>query len=359
MSVEGSAVVQQDTATPSQTDPFATQDDVDLGAVWDKMERDNGAARGEDGKFASTNATAETPEPMEGGEGGEPEAVAETSTPAVVDVPLPSNWNGKEELWQKIPADLREPLRAMQEELHQRQSHMGRELAAYKPIGEVIQKYGEYFGGARGSYKPPEAIDYLFNLQRQMDDKPIETLLQIADTYELRPHLAQMFGGQSSQGGDPILLARIDQLETLLRQNSGQKFDPSMIDQRLEAKLTEKQTLSEVEKAISRVEDEMPLLKQVPDEDLVYFTDKARTKLGQTASYEAVYKLAGEMAINADPDLRAKAAAVKPAAGQDPSKVAAAKRANEANLRSTSPEKGRTLSDDDMLAQVWEKNQRA
>lgn len=358
MSVEGQSVAEQAT---QELAPFQTVEDVELGAVWDRIERDNGAARAEDGKFASPNAADAPQEPLEGGKGEGAEAAVEPSTPAVADVPLPSNWNGKEELWQKIPTDLREPLRAMQEELHQRQSQMGRELAAYKPIGEVIQRYGEYFDGERGSYKPNEAIDYLFSLQRQMDDKPIETLLQIADTYELRPKLAQLFSGQSGeQGGSAVLLARIDQLENLLKQSAGQKPDyASIIDQRLEQKLTEKQTLSEVEKAMSRVEEAMPLIAQVDEETLLFFTNKARTKLGDPASYEAVYKLAGEMAINADPDLRAKAAAVQPAAVQDPAKVAAAKRANSANLRSTSPDKGRVLTEDEELAQVWEKSQRA
>ena len=358
MSVEGSAVAQQEAFTPDPANPFGTQEDAELSAVWDKIERDNGASRGEDGKFTSANATAEPPEPLEGGEGEGAEVAVEPSTPAVADVPLPSNWNGKEELWQKIPADLREPLRAMQEELHQKTTQLGRELSQWKPVGEVIQKYGDYFGGARGNYKPTEAIDYLFSLQRQMDDNPKETLLQIADTYELRPYLAQLFGGQQGEGGSSVLLARIDQLENLLKQANGQKFDPSIIDQRLEQKLTERQTMSEVEQAMSRVEDAMPLIKQVDQETLIFFTDKARAKLGETASYEAVYKLAGEMAINADPDLRAKVAAPV-AAAQDPAKVAAAKRANSANLRSTSPDKGRVLSEEEELAQVWEKAQRA
>ncbi len=357
MSVEGQSVAEQAT---QELAPFQTADDAELGAVWDRIERDNGASRSDDGKFASPNATDAPQEPLEGGEGEGAEAAVEPSTPAIADVPLPSNWNGKEELWQKIPADLREPLRAMQEELHQRQSQMGRELAAYKPIGEVIQRYGDYFGGPRGNYKPNEAIDYLFSLQRQMDDDPINTLMQIADTYELRPHLAKLFAGQEGeQAGSAVLLARIDQLENLLKQASGQKFDPSIIDQRLEQKLTEKQTLSDIETAMSRVEKDMPLITQVDQDTLIFFTDKARAKLGEAASYEAVYKLAGEMAINADPDLRAQAAAVQPAAAQDPAKVAAAKRANSANLRSTSPDKGRVLTEEEELAQVWEKAQRA
>lgn len=353
MSVEGS--ISHDQTAPD-TAPVTVNDDQELGAVWDRLERDNGSGRDDAGRFSSANGGDEQ-DPLEGGE-GEATAPAETSTPAAVEVPLPSNWNGKEELWQKIPADLREPLRAMQEELHQRQSQMGRELSAYRPIGEVIQRYSDYFGGERGNYKPHEAVDYLFGLQRSMDDNPVETLLQIADTYNLRPALAQMFGGGSEgQGGgnEVQLQARIDQLENQIRNMA----DPSKIDQRVEQKFEEKRVFSQAEAAMSRVVEAMPLIKEVPDEDLVYFIQKARAKLGETANYEAVLKSAGEMAINADPDLRARAAAVTPAAAQDPSRVAAAKRANSTNIRSTSTGQGRQLTEDEELAKVWEKNQRA
>jgi len=341
----------------ANADAFVTQEDTELGAVWDRVERDNGSARDDSGKFASTTPVENT-EPLEGGEGGDAETTAETSTPAVVDVPLPSNWQGKADLWAKVPSEIREPLRQMQEELHQKQSQLGRELSQWKPVGEVINKYSDYFGGARGNYKPNEAIDYLFNLQKQMDDNPVDTLLQIADTYELRPMLAQMFAGQSQGGGDPVLLAEIAQLKTLLSKQ--QSFDPSVIDQRLDAKLQERVQLEEINDVMKRVQSDMPLINEVDDASLEFYINKAWSKLGDTASREAVLRMAGDMAINADPDLRVKAAAVvKPAAGQDPTRVAAAKRANETNIRSTSPEKGRKLTDEEELGQIWEKNQRA
>lgn len=353
MSVEASAVIDQSSAAPTET---PVSDDSSLAAVWDRLERDNGAARDESGKFASTtpvDEAAETPDPLEGGE-GEAATVAETSTPAVVEVPLPSNWRGLEETWAKIPADLREGIKAHEDKLHQTLSQQGQALSAYKPIGDVIQRYGDYFNGERGSYKPAEAIDYLFGLQRSMDENPMETLLQIADTYELRPKLAEMLGGQGAGQSESVLLAKISQLENTIRGMS----DPSKIDQRIAEKLREDREFSAVESVISRTSKDMPLYDQIPETDLVHFINRSWQKLGSAASQEAVLKSAYDMAINADPDLRAKAAALKTAAVQDPAKVAAAKRANETNIRSTSTGKGRELTDDELLAQVYDKNQR-
>lgn len=356
MSVEAAAVIDNNPA------PVATVDttDADLGAIWDKNERDNGAVR-EDGRFASPKTIEHDPaetqatSPLEGGE-GEATAEAETSTPAPVEVPLPSSWRGKEELWGKIPADLKEPLRAHQEELHKTLSQQGQALSAYKPIGDVIQKYGDYFDGRTASYKPAEAVEYLFSLQRGMDAAPMETLMQIIDTYELRPKLAEMFGGQGGehQSDNSVLLAEINQLKTIIRSMG----DPSKIDERISTRLSEERQTKEVEDEISRVSKDMPLYSDIPESDLVHFINRSWAKLGDTASREAVLKSAYDMAINADPDLRAKAAALKSAATHDPERVAAAKRANESNIRSTSTGKGRELTEDEQLAQVWEKNQR-
>lgn len=352
MSVEGSTVIDQNTAAPVGN----VDVDADLGAVWDRLERDNGAAR-ENGKFASANKeeTAITQEPLEGGE-GEAAAVAETSTPEAVEVPLPSSWRGKDDLWAKIPADLKEPLRAHQEELHKTLSQQGQALSAYRPIGDVIQKYSDYFDGRRASYKPAEAVEYMFGLQRSMDDNPVETLLQIADSYQLRPKLAEMFGGQGGEQTDnsQVLLAKISQLESTLREMG----DPSKIDARITSKLKEDREYSQVEEEISRVSKDMPLYAEIPEQDMVYFINKSWEKLGGAASKEAVLKSAYDMAINADPDLRAKAAAVKAAASGDPERVAAARRANATNIRSTSTGKSRELTDDELLAQVYDKNQR-
>ncbi|MBY3582222.1 hypothetical protein HJA77_13750 [Rhizobium bangladeshense] len=333
-----------------------TSDDDALGAIFDRMEQNNGATRGADGRFTSNRAdTADTngaDEPLEGG-GGEDKAAGDTSTPPA-DVPLPSSWRGKEDLWAKVPAELKTDLRAHQEELHKTLSQQGQLLSAYKPLGDVISNYKEYFGGERGNYKPHEAVEYLFSLQRGMDENPMETLLTIADNYELRPQLAKMFGGEAGEGDNNpnVLLAKISQLENTIRSMG----DPSQIDQRISKRLTEEREIGTVNELISRVTKDMPLYDQIPEPDLVTFIHFAKQKLGSSASQEAVLQRAYDMAVNADPDLRAKAAALKTAAATDPSQVAAAKRATQANLRSTSTGRTRELTEEEELGAVYDKH---
>lgn len=354
-----------------------TDMDADLGAVWDRMERDNGAERGDGGRFASPNGdVAETGEgaatgdpdgkeqaSLEGGEGEE--QTAEISTPAV-DVPLPANMLGLEDTWGKIPADLRGPIAAHMEKLHAKSSELGRTVSEYRPIGEALMEFKEYFDGTKGQYKPADAVKFLFGLQRGMDEKPLETLIEIADRYHLRPALAKAFGQAAQAGADgqqaapqsdytAALLSEIGNLKKTLADmaaNASPDRLNSAIEQKLKQTRTEEQTID----LISRTSKEMPLFDDVAEPDMVHFINRSWEKLGTTASQEAVLKSAYDMAVNADPDLRKKAAALANAAAPDPKQVADAKRANDANIRSTSTGKARDLTDDELLSAVYDKH---
>lgn len=362
-SVETSPI--ETTAAPVSLDTSTVheQEEKALGDVWDRIVQTNGATRGDDGKFTKTiehnpvGANTETTgdEPLEGGEAGEAETVVESSTPTAVEVPLPSNWRGLEETWEKIPADIRPAVKAHADKLQQQASDLGREVAAFKPLGETVQKYKDYFGGSRGNYKPHEAMDYLFGLQKNMDDDPINTLLSIADTYELRPVLAQMFGvgGEAVNPDTQSLLTEIGQLKRMLQESS----DPSKISSLIDKRLNEDRVTTQVNEVISRTatKEAMPLYSEV-EAELPFYISKAWAKLGESASQEAVLKSAYDMAVNADPDLRSKVAAPKVAAtNTDPARLAAAKNANQSNLRSTSTGNTRKLTEVEELGAVYDK----
>lgn len=346
--------------------------DADLGAVWDRMESTNGAQRGDGGRFTSQagdapatddNAAGEAvgagiKEPLEGGEGGVT-IEGELSTPPA-DVPLPSNWRGLEDVWGKLPADVLEPIAAHEAKLHQTLSQQGQTLAAYKPLGDTLLEYKEYFNGEKMNVKPHEAVGFLLSLQRGMDTNPVQTALEILDRYDLRGAMAEALGVTPAAGGEAkqtdntqALMTRIGQLEEIIRANN----DPSKIDQRISQKLDEDRASTQVNDVISRTSKDMPLYADVESE-LPDFIKMAWAKLGDTASHEAVLKRAYDMAVNADPDLRKKAAALQTAVVPDPKQVAAAKNANSANIRSTSTGKPREATEDELLAAVFDKHKK-
>lgn len=337
--------------------------DEALGAVFDKFERDNGSSRADNGRFRSDEPSApegDGNKPLEGGEGED--AAGEISTPPV-DVPLPTNWKGKEELWGKIPDDIRSEVAEHAAGLHKTLSEQGRVLASMRPYNEVATKYQDYFNGAKGTWKPAEAFDALMEVQASIDTNPVETILGIAEKYGVTADLVARLGGQAGgaegQAAQPDqqvdrLLNRIADLERTIKESA----DPSKIDARISAKLMEENTFSETKALINRVSADMPLYAEV-ETDLKSFIPMAWEKLGETASQEAVLKRAYDMAVNADPDLRAKATALKTSAvAPDPKRVEEAKRANATNLRSTSTGKPREASEEELLGAVFDKHLR-
>ncbi len=116
--------------------------------------------------------------------------------------------------------------------------------------------------------------------------------------------------------------------------------------------------INAAEKELDRLSKGKPLYSEIAEDDMVYAINKARGRLGEAASIDAVFDLAYDMAVNADPDLRKKAAAVqkKPAA-EDPKKIEGAKRASSVNLTSTSTGKARELSEDELLAKAFDEAQ--
>lgn len=353
-----------------QTDTVVSNDDAALAAVFDKHERDNGAGRAADGRFASSApqdaATDEAPqagseEPLEGG-GGEEQRDTE-STPQST-VPLPSNWQSNEmkEVWGKIPADLQPVIAAHDAKLRETISKQGNALQTWKPISDTIKEFEGYFNGEKAQYKPEMAIRALFETVRDLDAKPVETLVQIARDYNVLPQLAAAFRLEGEEAGtvstqNAELVAKIGELENTIRAlQSG--FKPEIVDERVSQILFEKNEHAAAQDAISRTSKDMPLFDEVPEDDMVHYIHRAKVKLG-TGSKDAVLKLAYDMAVNADPDLRARAAALKSAAPNDAEKVAAAKNANAANLKSTSAGKPRELTDDELLSGIYDKHKRA
>lgn len=350
-------------------------DDADLEAAFDKVTAalDAGgdaepAKRGPGGRFAAAADTGageakdeflepegdQQEQPLEGGE-GEPEAGADVSTVSESGKALPANWVGKEEVWAKIPDDLKPVIAEHQRELHQRMSQQGRQLAAFQPIAEVIAENKHYFDGTVSKHEPGQAVKFLFEVQRSMDANPVQTLLEIADRYQVRDKLAELFGGVSAgdgaQSGDSGQIKQLQQtISGLQAQLAG--LDPENIEGRISTVLDKKASADE----LGRFAESKPLFSEVAG-DMPYFINKAWQKLGANASRTAVLDHAYTMAINADPDLRAKAAAHRNSAAANAGKPAAAVAAKAVNVRSTSSGKTRDLTEDEILSRKFDQVQ--
>lgn len=334
-------------------------DDAELEAIWNKNERDNGAER-EGGKFVSPDPDKRAADPLEGGD-GEGQADA-SSTPEVVSVPLPANWRGKEDVWEKIPAELKGAVAGIENELQRTLSEQGRQLSTLKPVGEVIDKYGRFFAADSG-YKlpdgrvptPAEGISYLFNVQASLESDAPSTILQIIDTYGARDKVAALLGvAPGEQQGDAGLRQEI----AGLKQQLNAVLNPASIDQRIDQRLQEDAAAKAAADEVNRLAKDKQFYSDIPEQRMVMFIQDAWARLGDAASKDAVFNLAYDMAVNADPDLRAKAAAAKAAATADPKKIEGAKRAAGVNVTSTTSGQGRTLTEEEDLGAAFDRAQK-
>lgn len=335
-------------------------DDQAMNDVWDRLVTNNGAER-ENGRFvspdpekrAAAEASANEP-PAQVGEGGEPADASTVST----DVPLPPNWHGKDDLWAKIPADVRAEVAAFQNEQHAKLSDLGRKVAAFEPLNGVGSEISGYLQQAAqragAAYDGPrtaaEGVSYLFNIQRMMDADPVSTIMQIADTYGTREQLAAALGVNAAPAADTnsALLAKIDRLEAAIRQGT----DPSQIEQVVDRREEQRRHDEEV----SRLTTSKPLYSKIPEARMVFFINEAWDKLGPTATKAAVFDHAYTAAVEADPALRAQSMAAKTAANDTVAKAEAAKRGTAVNIRSTAPSKPARQSEDSALEEVWAKH---
>ena len=348
------------TDTSTQVDPAVVANGADampsddsavMNEVWDRLHPQERVDRSEDGKFASKDQGTETP--LEGGEGGEPAA----ST--VADVPLPANWVGKEALWAKLPADTKAEIAEHQKDQHARLSDMGRKVAAYEPLNNVgadiaaylqsaAEKQGEAYSGPRTA---AEGISYLFNIQRSMDRDPVNTVLSIIDTYGAREKIAAALGvkaGDAPGDGTQALLAEIGSLKSQLASLN----DPSRIEQVLDRRESKRQH----EEEVSRLAGAKPLYAEIPEDDMVFYINKAWKQLGQDATKQQVFDHAYNAAIEASPTLRAKAQAASDAAKDAAAKAEGAKRGASVNVKSAATDKARKLSDEELMEDVWRKH---
>ena len=343
--------------------PPAPDVDAALDAVWDKHFTNNGAMRGEDGKFTSPNPTEpeaksaeDAPEEveeaveaseLEGADKGE-EAETDGSTLPDDTVPLPANWRGKEAVWAKIPADVKSEIYEHEQNLHKTLSEQGSKLGQVKPIIDTVEQYRSLYEGrvtADGRQATAkDAVAYLFDAQAKLDNPQTRyhTLMNIIDSYGAREEVYALLTGQKQ-----------------LPQNVQASITPQDIESILDKKLAADRAEREANELVSRLASDKPLYNSIPEQTMVLMINQAWNKLGPTADQKAVFDLAYDMAVNADPDLRAKAQAARQAAIKPkPVNAEGARRANSVNVTSTSSSKPAKPTIDQALDEVWEKHYR-
>lgn len=351
------AVANETSFTPEESAPTA---DEALGAIYDRV-MSNGAeeapqgqeqateetARDEKGRFAKqTPAVASQPEGETGGE----EASASVSERQAPPAGLPATWRqDMADIWEDVKPEHRDRLGKWSQEVYGKLSDMGRKVSAYSDVqtvlDDMVQSYPDRFSGPN-AMKPTEAVKFLYQVQKDMDQRPVETLLEIASRYNAVPELAKALGLGGEQGAQvQALQGTIQQLEARI----AAMVSPETINNHISRAMTER----EVSAGVEKFKAEKPFFAEV-ESKLPAFIEIAWNEMPDANALE-VLATAYDMAVNAIPEVRQKVQAAQRVAVAPDSRAIAAKKAASINVRSTAASKAKPRSQEEAMGDAYDR----
>lgn len=330
-------------------------EDEALGSVFDRLVTNNGAERGEDGKFKSVNTASPGGEEGAGeGEGSHQAPVAPLAP--VIEAPgiLPQ---AVRDSWAQIPETARAEMAAWATEQRRKFGEQGQQLASVKPIadklGEAVAKFPQFKG------MTPERLAQgavqLAAVQVELEsgpEKALQAVLNVAQTYNVLPQLkAALTGQQMPEGSQEI--SSLKQEITALKRQLASVVDPSQIETHV-SRVFEGRAAQDVVNQFAT--DPANSFFPVVEPHLPGFIAKVKEAEPGLSARETLAK-AYNMAIDEFPALKtAREAAVKAAAApQDAERTAAAKKAASINVKSTSTGKERQLTELEALGAAFDR----
>lgn len=347
--------------------PVPSEDD-ELGSVYDRLVTNNGADRGEGGKFTSkpdgtvvrsgsqevTGEEAEAAKALiqQGKADAKPENAAEQ--PAEVPPPPAHMPQAIKDSWKDIPESARTAIAAHQAEVDRKFGEVGAQLRAVKPIADrltaVTQQFPEFQG--RTPEQLAQGAAELAAVQVRLEKDPVGTILQIAQHYgALDGIVARLSGQQPSEQAGQVqqLTGTIRELQNKIQELS----DPNRVDQRIAASMAQRDADNIVADFAKGKEFYADVEASLPA-----FIQMAQQTAGDKASMTDILESAYDMAVNAIPAVREKARAAersKAAQTPDPKRTEAAKKAASINVKSSSTGKEAAMSDEDAMAAAYDR----
>jgi hypothetical protein len=311
----------------------APSDDAAMDAIWERMNGDN-----------------LDPEPGEE-QGPEPEKAADQALEPVVTTP-PDLPMGIKDKWAEIPESAREAVLSSHRDLSRKLADQGRVVQASKPVFDVLVRAAQEIP-SMADMTPAAIAEDVFamaQIQGNLATDPVRTILGIAQQYGAIEALRQVFSGQAPDQNAQASQAMMRELQQM-RNQLQQISDPNAIEHRVEQTLATRDTERMVGEYAKQREYWGAVEPMIPG-----LIPIVQQRLGDGASNEDVLNAAYEMALYADPDLRAKAiAAAKAPAQPDPARTAAQMKAKSVNITSR-PTKAEPMTEDQAWDAIWRKH---
>ena len=189
--------------------------------------------RDDAGRFAADEKPAEAETPEAEGTKDEAQPAEGGSTPERI--APPEGWPSDAKLaWDRLPKAAQEALRADLDAGRITIGGAAQGTTAPDPVREVVKAYAPEI--SRRGVSEEQAIRYLFEAQRMLDENPVQGLIQLARSYGVDPAtLAPRNDAQASQEPVPPVIGQMQQematLRGYLTQQQRAQHDAVMMEQ--------------------------------------------------------------------------------------------------------------------------------
>lgn len=317
----------------------------DLGAIWDKNQEEQQEQTDQSTEPEQDEEAEAVEQPVE-----EPEAEQAVEIPSTVP-------KGLREHWGAMPEGAREQVQNVIKEWSDKLSEQGRQMQGIKPIQEELAETAKSIPDFM-NMKPHEVAREIRTFRETvlapLNEKPVETLLQVAKQRGVEEQLRAALGGEQSQAGDQLTKAfqTIQQLQKQVQQLS----NPEYMREQVRSITQETSVETEVNDFASKADHWSEVADYMPQ-----FVQAARAKHGPDAPARDVLKAAYDAAVSFVVPEASKASEPTPvdeaSVGVDPEKAQAASKAKSVNV-SGRPSKPRQLSEKEELSAVYDRMQK-
>lgn len=279
------------------------------------------------------------------------EAPEATKEPVVASPPPTELPSGVKSVWGDIPQAARDAIIESQRDLSDKLANQGRFVQALNPIKDVLTKAAQEIPNLM-NMKPEQVaseIMVLAKISKELEERPLETLMGIVQKRGLGAQMAAALSGQAVTPDTKYVSELQNEVRTLQRKLE-QVSDPNYFRSQVSQITAETQAESLVTKFASTVDHWAELEAHIPT-----YIPIVRDELGQNASAEDVLKAAYELAVQRRmPETKAKAPPVDEAkVVNDPKKTEAAIKAKSVNVSSTTVGKQREMTEDEILSSAY------
>lgn len=340
------APVSPPAVTPAPVTPVVDEH-ADMGKAWDRVMSQNGADRADDGKFASTDPSKATP-------AAEPAATVETPAAPAVAAPAHLPQDIKND-WANIPEKARAAIVAHQGEMDRKFGEIGKQYQAVKPIADKLTHATTAFpefAGMTPDQLAQGAIE-LAAVQTRLHKDPLGTIIEIAQHYNCLPRLQAALAGKEAPTADQgHLITGLQQKIANLESQISKSANPDTIREQISTTMTERETQAEVQTYAKSKEHWADVEASLPN----FIRMVMEEQPGKSKS--EILDLAYDMAINANPTVRAKVRAAEAQATVtklDPARAANARKAASINVKSTSNGAERPQTESEAMGNAYDR----